>query len=126
MNGINIDQLANEIAENLEYYTQNVVEKINVSSDKVAKEAVKKLKATSPKQYGAYAKGWRQKEDKFNGQPNTRTVHNKTHYQLTHLLENGHAKSGGGRVEAFPHIGKAEEEVIREFTQGVEEAIRNG
>jgi len=126
MSEINIDQLANEIAEGLEKYSQHVVERVNISSAKIAKEAVKKLRATSPKLYGDYAKGWRQKENKFSGQPDNHIVHNATNYQLTHLLENGHAKSGSGRVEAIPHIKKVEDEVISEFTLLVEEDIANG
>lgn len=126
MANIDIDQLANEIVKGLKEYSQDVVEKVNTSSTKVAKAAVKKLKATSPKLTGDYAKGWRQKEDKYTGQPNTHIVYNKTDYQLTHLLENGHAKVGGGRVEGKPHIRPAEQEVIEQFTSGVEEAIKNG
>jgi len=131
MQGISIDQLAGEIAKNLKDYSQDVVKKVNVSSDKVGKAAVKKLKETSPKRKGkgggAYAKSWTMTTDPAVGQPDNRIVHaGKPHYRLTHLLENGHAKADGGRVEAIPHIGKVEEEVIKDFMDEVEEAIRNG
>jgi len=125
-NGININQLANEIAKGLTDYSQDVVEKVNVSSAKVGKMAVKQLKQTSPKDSGDYAKSWRMKTEPAVGQPNKQIIHNKDHYQLSHLLENGHVKAGGGRVSGKPHIRPAEEEVIQEFTREVEEAIRNG
>jgi hypothetical protein len=124
---ISVDQLAAEIAKELSKYSQEVVEKVNVSSEKVGKAAVKKLKQTSPKKTGKYAKSWTMKTEKAIGQPHTRIIHAKApHYRLTHLLEHGHAKVGGGRVEGRPHIGPAEEEVIREFTREVEEAVKRG
>jgi hypothetical protein len=127
MANINIDQLAAEIARGLAEYSQDVVEKVNVSSEKVGKAAVKQLKQTSPKRYGNYAKSWTMKTEPEVGQPHKRIVHVKApHYRLAHLLEYGHAKVGGGRVEGRPHIGPAEEEVIREFTAAVEEAIKRG
>lgn len=126
MSDVSIDQLASEIAKGLSEYNHDVIERVNISSAKISKEAVKLLKEKSPKKYGDYAKGWRQKEDKYNGQPNTHTVYNATNYQLTHLLENGHAKAGGGRVEAIPHVKPVEEKVIEEFITEVEEAIKNG
>lgn len=125
-NGINIDQLASEIAKGLAQYSKEVVEKVNVSSKRIANEAVKKLKETSPKDTGDYRKGWRQKEEKDLVQPNNHIVHNKTNFQLTHLLEYGHAKAGGGRVDAIPHVGKVEEYVVKEFLEEVEEDIKNG
>ena len=126
MANVSVDQLAAEIAKGLAEYSQDVVEKVNLSSEKVGKSAVKRLKETSPKRYGKYAKSWRVKTDPQVGQPNTLTIHNKDHYYLTHLLEHGHAKKGGGRVEGKPHIRPAEEMVIKEFVAEVEEAIKRG
>ena len=124
---IKIDQLAAEIAKGLAEYSQDVVEKVNVSSEKVGKAAVKRLKQTSPKRYGNYAKSWAMKTEPEVGQPHKRIVHVKApHYRLTHLLEYGHAKVGGGRVEGRPHIRPAEEMVIEEFVKEVEEAIKRG
>ena len=127
MANINIDQLAVEIAKDLAEYSQDVVEKVNISSERVGKAAVKKLKQTSPKKTGEYAKSWTMTTERTIGQPYRRIIHAKApHYRLTHLLEHGHAKVGGGRVEGRPHIRPAEEEVIREFTAAVEEAIKSG
>lgn len=122
---INIDQLASEIAESLSEYSKEVVEKVDTSSERIVKKAIKNLKATSPKKSGKYSKSWTKKTEKQLAQPNSHIVYNKEGW-LTHLLENGHAKRGGGRVEGIPHIKPAEQQVIEEFTKEVEEAIRNG
>ena len=127
MANVNIDQLAAEIAKGLADYSQDVVEKVDVSSEAVGKAAVKRLKETSPKRYGKYAKSWTMTTEKAIGQPDLRIIHAKApHYRLTHLLEHGHAKRGGGRVEGKPHIRPAEEMVIQEFVAEVEEAIKRG
>ena len=127
MTKISVDQLAAEIAKGLAEYSQDVVEKVNASSERIGKEAVKQLRQTSPKKTGRYAKSWTMTTERAYAQPHKRIVHAKApHYRLTHLLEHGHAKRGGGRVEGRPHIRPAEEEVIREFTREVEEAIKRG
>jgi len=131
MANIKIDQLAAEIAKELSKYSQEVVEKVNISSEKVGKAAVKQLKRTSPRRPppigGKYAKSWTMSTEKEIGQPHKRIIHAKApHYRLTHLLEHGHAKRGGGRVEGKPHIRPAEEMVIQEFVVEVEEAIERG
>ena len=124
---ISVDQLAAEITKDLAEYSQDVVEKVNISSEKIGKEAVKQLRQTSPKKTGKYAKSWTMTTERAVGQPHRRIVHAKApHYRLTHLLEHGHAKRGGGRVEGKPHIRPAEEMVIREFMAEVEEVIKRG
>lgn len=127
MVNISIDQLADQIAKELETYSDNVIKGVNESSEKVGEAAVKKLKATAPKRTGKYGRSWRIKTFKMYGQPDTRIIHAaKPGYRLAHLLEHGHAKRGGGRVKAIPHIKPVEDELIEDFTKGVEEAIKNG
>ncbi|MCQ2017475.1 HK97 gp10 family phage protein [Clostridium butyricum] len=111
--------LADEIAKALTEYTTEITEGIEKEKKRIAKGAVSILKKTSPEDTGDYAKGW--KVSDINGK---QVVHNKTDYQLTHLLEYGHAKVKGGRVEARPHIRQAEEKVIEEFTQAVKDVIQ--
>lgn len=125
-NSININSLAAEIANTLTEYGQEVQKGISKSAKKVANKTVKTLKATSPKNTGKYAKGWRAKAEKEYAMSTSYIVHNATDYRLTHLLENGHANAKGGRTAARPHIRQAEEQAIEEFTQEVEGVIQSG
>lgn len=125
MSNINIDQLADEISNMITQYGNEIIEGIDKSGKNIANKAVKVLKETSPKDKGDYAKGWQvTKDQEFAEEPHY-TVHNKTHYQLTHLLENGHVTKNGGRTRKYPHIKRVEEQVIDEYEQSVEEVIRN-
>lgn len=47
-------------------------------------------------------------------------------YRLTHLLVHGHAKRNGGRTKPNPFLANALKEVLKEYEEGVEEAIRRG
>ncbi|GGJ61997.1 HK97 gp10 family phage protein [Virgibacillus salexigens] len=115
--------ITKEITNAVREYTNEVKEGIQEAQKDVSKETAMDLKRTSPKgDYkggGAYAKGWRAKKTKRGY-----VVHNATKYQLTHLLEKGHAKRGGGRVPAYPHIGPAEDRAIDEYEKRVEKVIR--
>lgn len=116
---VKISDLSGEITRILRTYTGEVVEGIERAKERAAKNAVKRLKKTSPKRTGEYAQGWRAKKV-----GSAWVAYNATKYQLTHLLEHGHAKRGGGRVPGIPHIGPAEDEAIKEYTEEVERVIR--
>lgn len=109
--------LGDEIMQSLYDFADTEYETLSTVLDNVAKETVNQLKATSPRKSGHYAKGWKVKKVKQEGRRYEVIVHNKTDYQLTHLLENGHVKvvwgkRTGGFVKAEPHIKKAEEAAI--------------
>ncbi|OLN21904.1 hypothetical protein BTO30_12460 [Domibacillus antri] len=117
---VKIGDLSNEIAKQLSRYTKDVEDAVEVAKEEVAKNAVAELKEKSPKLTGRYAKGWALK--KVDGR---HVIYNRTDGQLTHLLEFGHVKAGGGRVPARVHIRPAEEKAINEFVDRVEKAIRS-
>lgn len=115
-----IGNLSAEIANHLRQYTTEVQEGLEEAKKTVTKDAVKRLKTTSPKgKSGMYAKGWRTKKVK-----GAIVIHNATRYQLTHLLEHGHAKQNGGRVAGRAHIRPAEQQAIADFEREVERVIR--
>ena len=110
---MNVDNLARAIEIELEKYSQDVADKVKEYTEEVAKECVQELKLTSPVSWKTggkhYALGWTYKKE-FEDKSGVRyRIRNKTKPQLTHLLEYGYAKTNGGRVEAIPHIKKAEE-----------------
>lgn len=108
-----------EISKVLEEYVKDVDKIAGECMRETAKEAVEKLKATSPRKKGGgrYARGWTMSEER--GYTGTDyIVHNKQ-YQLTHLLEHGHAVSNqygatGRRAAAHPHIEPVEQWAIAE------------
>ncbi|MBS7578455.1 MULTISPECIES: HK97 gp10 family phage protein [unclassified Enterococcus] len=109
------------IAESLAEYTEEVKQELEVIKEDVADETVDYLIANSPKgRRGKYAKGWRKKKDGTGY-----IVHNSTDYQLTHILEKGHAKKSGGRTQAQPHIIDAERVAIESMEKRTEEAIKS-
>ena len=116
---IDVNNFCKEIAEAMSTYTKEITEGLEATKLETAKNVVKILKESSPKDTGKYAKGWRVTQV-----GTAQVVHNKTDYQLTHLLEHGHIKVNGGRVGQKVHIRPAEEHGIAEFISGVEKVIK--
>lgn len=114
------DAVANELAE----YSQDVTDGLKKEVKSVAKECKVEIQNNSPVMTGSYKKGWRD-QVAFEGKEDIRVVvRNKTDYQLTHLLENGHAKRNGGRVQGKPHIRPAEQNAEKKLLQRVKVVVR--
>lgn len=121
MNKIRLDQLANSINKELLNYSKVTNEEIQEIIEDVTQSTKEEIISTSPEDRGKYAKSWSVKEIKSTSTGKTLVIHNKKHYQLTHLLEFGHATRDGGRTEAFPHISPAEEKAIKEIDKKLKE-----
>lgn len=118
-----------DIKDILEEYSSDIQEAITEEAIKIANDGKDKLKQTSPKNTGKYAKGWKVKIVKGKGYVNA-TVHNSTNWQLTHLLEKPHvirnANGTYGTSKPQVHIRPVEQECIEQFTKEVENIIKNG
>ena len=112
-----------QMNELLDQVNKEVEESAKKNIKAVAKESVAKLKNTSPMKTGSYAKGWGTKKK---GDMDV-VVHNRTDYQLTHLLENGHVirnkKGTYGRTHGIKHIAPVEEWAVDELPRRIIEDI---
>lgn len=93
----------------LKYTVSESAEAISVVVPQVAKEAVKKLKATSPERTGEYKRHWTYKLEKGRLTCEAIVYGKSPTYRLAHLLEKGHANRGGGRTPGIEHIAPVEE-----------------
>lgn len=118
--------LGDAIAEAMREYTEDVVAAIPVVLKETAKEAVKDLRQRSPKLTGDYAAGWDDERTYSRDGHEGRIIRNETDYQITHLLEFGHARVGGGRVEAIPHVGPVADEYHAKLTEDLGKIVMRG
>lgn len=104
--------LAEELKKILDEYKLEVIDDVDKAALATAKLGVKELKEKSPKSNrakgGAYAKSWGYTRQRMPFGYTSYVIRNRKHYQLTHLLENGHLVKNQygsyGRTKAIPHI----------------------
>lgn len=118
--------LADTIMDALEDYAETTTEDVKNAVKNAGKTVQKEIQSSAPKDMGAYSRSWRVKNTKETSNSLQVTVHSKDRYQLAHLLEHGHAKRGGGRVAARPHIANAEEVGIQQLEEEIERSLNRG
>lgn len=123
MAGIDIDDLADEIMAGLMEYNNLATDTVKKAVKKAGNKVKKEIQNNAPKDTGKYKNSFKVTKRKETANSLEVTVHSKDKYQLTHLLEKGHAKRGGGRVSAQPHIAPAEQEGIRLLTEEIERGL---
>lgn len=122
---IKSDDFSKELAKALSEYTNDVKDGIKKEVKNTATEMVKDLRTSknTPKRTGEYAKGFTKKKGSNDSEY---IVYNNKKPSLTHLLENGHAKRGGGRVKAQRHIEPAYDKAVEKLEKNIEKIVKNG
>lgn len=118
-----VNEMADAIMKGLMEYADVSAETVKGAVKRAGNTVKKEASANAPKKSGKYKKSFTVTKQKETAASLTVVVHSKNRYQLTHLLEKGHAKRGGGRVEGIPHIGPAEEKGIRQLTNEIERGL---
>ena len=123
---VSIDQLADAVNEQLQEYNKLSAEVVKTAVTKAGNAVKKDIGANAARKSGRYAKSWRTKKTKETSTELQVTVYSPTRYMLAHLLEHGHAKRGGGRVRAIPHIAPAEEAAEEALRKDIERGLKSG
>ncbi len=127
MRTIKPDELASAIMDELHTYDQKVTDGIKKEIRQVAKECRQDIVEHSPVDTGDYKAGWKDKVAYESYSDIRVRVYNRTDYQLTHLLEHGHAGPGGiakGSARPFPHIAPAEQRAEEKLMRKVKVVVK--
>ena len=120
MSKTTLDTLADDIGKILEEYQDDVKQNLDQITKQIAQKGQQALKNESKSKFKGdrYWKGW--KVDLQVGRLDTKaTIYNASLPGLPPLLEKGHAKRNGGRVEGTVHIAPIEEKLVAEFEKQV-------
>ena len=120
---VSVDRMAEAVMEGLLEYAELAADVMKDCVKKAGNTVKKETQAGAPVRTGKYKRSWAVKRQRETSSTLEVVVHSRNRYQLTHLLEKGHAKRGGGRVKAVPHIAPAEEEGVRELEEGIKRGL---
>ena len=120
---VSVDQMADTIMDGLMEYAELAADVMKDCVKKAGNTVKKETQAGAPVRTGKYKKSWAVRRQRETSNVLEVVVHSRDRYQLTHLLEKGHAKRGGGRVKAVPHIAPAEEKGVRELEEGIKRGL---
>ena len=119
-----VGRMAEAIMEGLTEFAELATDEMKAAVRKSAKTVKDEIGSGAPVRTGKYAKSWRTKTTKESANALVITVYSPSRYMLVYLLENGHAKRGGGRVKAIPHIAPAEQHGVDMLEREIERALQ--
>lgn len=129
MANVTIDTLSEAINQELTIYSQEITDTIKNEAKSHMSQLVKRTKATAP--VGNRQKHYRDNITSKKVSENDRGASyvwyvKGSDYRLSHLLERGHAKRDGGRVDGTHFIENASEPILADYIAKVEEAVKGG
>lgn len=120
---VSIDEMSDAIMDELEKYKDLAADDLKDAVKETAKTVRKEIQANAPVDTGKYKKSWSVKNMHEDAESIDLVVHSRNRYQIAHLLEHGHAKRGGGRVAARPHIAAAEEKGEEQLVETLKQKL---
>ncbi len=132
--------LSAEVRDNLKKYSaeiqEGVVKEIDITSEELKKDlrresprrkGTKLRSGKSGKRYapGSYAKSWNTRVSEKSFATYEKQVYNRSHYQLTHLLEKGHEARNGTRVAPIEHIAPLERKAVDKYEKRIIKLIKS-
>ena len=120
---IEVDRLAKAVSDQLKEYSELTADVMKTAVKKAGNTVKKDIGENAPRKSGDYAKSWRTKKTRESTNELEVTVYSPSRYMLAHLLEHGHAKRNGGRVQAIPHIAPAEEKGMEQLEEDIERSL---
>ena len=121
---VSVDEMADAIMEELTKYSDLASDELKAAVKSTAQSVRKDIQASAPARTGKYKQSWSVKTMKETSESIDLVVHSRNRYQLAHLLEHGHAKRGGGRTQARPHIAPAEQAGNEKLVKTIEQKLK--
>lgn len=116
---VDIGKIDSAIMKALNKYGDDIQENLGAITKSVAQGGARTLQEKSGSLFKGdnYRKGWKVQlnQTRFG---TSATIYNQRP-GLPHLLEKGHAKRNGGRVEGRPHIEPVEKELIEKYEKEI-------
>lgn len=127
---ITLDSFADEVSKALKEYADDVSENVESVTKEVTKKGAQLLRNESLSKFanskrlkkGRYGTGWSYKVERSRVGVSG-IIYNSKYPGLPHLLENGHAKRGGGFLPGTPHIAPVEEQLVKLYEEEVASKI---
>lgn len=123
---VSIDEMDSAIMDELEKYAELASDDLKAAVKETAASVRKDIQTGAPVDTGKYKKSWLVKNVHEDSESIDLVVHSRNRYQIAHLLEHGHAKRGGGRVAAKPHIAAAEQRGNEKLVTTIEQKLKGG
>lgn len=121
---VSVENLSSSVRRQLEEYCSFTADEVKQIVGEVGESVKKEIMENAPVDTGAYRKSWKVTKESETATSMSVVVHSEKRYRLTHLLEKGHAKRGGGRVAAKVHIAPAEANAEKQLIEKVERSLR--